>query len=143
MTDFQAPHIPMQWFSGRVLHGDKIGRTIGYPTLNFDASIFEVSTSSDSKNIGELLTRGVYAASIKIDEKHYRGALFFGPRVVKDETHDVVEIYVLDFQNSIYNKEVSFQLKAFIRPNKNFDSLESLQTQIASDIATINSYFSS
>lgn len=117
------------WLEGRVLKGDQTGRTIGFPTINLYPSILDDRIST--------LEKGVHAAWVRIDGKIYKGALYFGPRVVKDETHDVLEIHILDFDKEVYGDTASFQIKEFVRPIMDFESLEELKDQIAKDVASI------
>ena len=92
------------WYQARVLHGEKTGRTIGFPTVNLDPSVIPQDTE-----------KGIYASLVKINGKDYHGVLYFGPRLVKNETHDVLEIHVLEFAEEIYGDEISFTLEKFVR----------------------------
>ncbi len=114
------------WYKRRVLKGEKTGRKIGYPTLNLAPEQF----------VGRL-EFGVYAAKVKHKKKIYKAALFFGPRLVKNENNPVLEIYVLNFKESIYGKIVEFQIHDFIRVNLNFATLSELKKQIEYDIQQI------
>lgn len=115
---------------GLVFHGDKVGRTIGFPTLNLDPTIMDHS-----------VTQGVWAAEVQIREEMYAGALYFGPRTIQNETKDVLEIYVLNFNQEIYGEKVIFVLKKNIRPVLHFTSLEALKNQLQLDISAIKEYF--
>src|SRR5690242_2633767 len=99
-----------------VLKGDQLGRTIGFPTLNLDASIMPKD-----------FQQGIYACTVVIEGKQYKGALYFGPRLVVGETKDVLEIHVLDFSKEIYGKEVEFEIGKYIRPIANFASLQEMK----------------
>ena|SRR3989344_845645 len=112
------------WYQARVLHGEKTGRTIGFPTVNLDPSVIPQDTE-----------KGIYASLVKINGKDYHGVLYFGPRLVKNETHDVLEIHVLEFAEEIYGDEISFTLEKFVRGVKNFASLEELKEAIKLDVA--------
>ncbi len=109
-----------------VLHGDKTGRTINFPTLNLDPLVINPQTKP-----------GVYAAEVFIKKERFLGALYFGPRLVKNETHNVLEIFVLDFDTEIYGEQIQFSLVKFIRPVLDFSSLEELQLQLQKDIAAV------
>ncbi len=122
------------WLEGHVLHGDQTGRTIGFPTINLQTSIIE-------KNMPHL-EKGVHAARVKIHNKEYSGALYFGPRVVKNESNNVLEIFVLDFDQEVYGEKIKFEIVQFVRPIMNFDSLEELKTQIRNDIRSIEQLLS-
>ncbi len=119
------------WYHSPVLHGSKIGRTLGYPTLNLNAGVLPENTAP-----------GVYAAQVKIDGDNpnavLRGALFFGPRLIFNETTNVLEIYLLDFAKEVYNQNASFKLMEFIRPPLPFTSQSDLRAQIDQDILAVS-----
>ena len=94
-----------KWYQGKVLKGEKLGRTLGFPTLNLDSSILSENT-----------LQGAYAAVVKYNDREYKGALYYGPRLVLGETKNVLEIYLLDFRKEIYGKKLQFILKKFLRP---------------------------
>lgn len=111
------------WHQARVLHGEKTGRTIGFPTVNLDPSIIPDHTE-----------KGIYASKVQFGDKEYQGVLYFGPRLVKNETNDVLEIHILDFNEEIYGDEILFTLEGFVRGVKNFASLEELKEAIKLDV---------
>lgn len=115
------------WYESKILTGNKQGRTIGFPTLNLDPLA-----------IPPILKEGVYATLVKHNGSVYKGALFFGPRLMLNETKQALEIYVFDFSKEIYGETVSFQIKDYIREVRNFASLDELKEQIKKDIGTIN-----
>ncbi len=117
------------WLEGHVLHGDQTGRTIGFPTINLDPSIV-------SEKLPDL-EKGVHAAYVKIQNKEYKGALYYGPRVVKQETKDVLEIFVPDFSDEVNGEVVEFEIVQLKRPVMDFDSLEKLKEQIQKDITAV------
>lgn len=114
------------WYKSKVLRGQKLGRTLGFPTVNLDPAIWPKD-----------LPEGVYACLIKYDNKIYRGALYYGPRLVLNETDKVLEIYILDFKKDIYDKIFAWQIKKHLRKAQNFSSLEGLKIQLKKDIEDI------
>lgn len=124
---YSNQYLHAMWYESKVLTGNKQGRTIGFPTLNLDPLA-----------IPPILKEGVYASLVKHNGNIYKGALFFGPRVMLNETHQVLEIYVFDFSKEIYGETVSFQVKDFIREVRNFASMDELKVQIKKDIQEIN-----
>ncbi len=112
------------WHSGKVLHGDQTGRTIGFPTLNLDPHILILSHTKE----------GIYASWVDINEKKYASVLYLGPRLIKGEKNIVLEIHVMDFDEEIYDQVIKFSLEEYIRPIKNFDSLEELKEEIQRDV---------
>ncbi|MCA9372674.1 riboflavin kinase [Candidatus Woesebacteria bacterium] len=119
-----------QHFRATILHGDQHGRTIGFPTINMDPELW----SSEFQP-------GVYASRVTISGETYIGALYFGPRTIKSETKNVLEITLLDFSAEIYDQVVVVEVGDFIRAPIVYEpgsfSEAKLQQQIASDVAQI------
>jgi riboflavin kinase / FMN adenylyltransferase len=107
--------------SGTVIHGEKVGRQIGFPTLNIDSLP------------GGNIAKGVYAGTCSVDDKSYDCIVYFGPRLIFGEQKDCFEAYLYDFDQEIYGKFVSFELFAFTRPPLPFTSLPDLQAQLEKD----------
>ncbi|PIY69089.1 hypothetical protein COY90_02470 [Candidatus Roizmanbacteria bacterium CG_4_10_14_0_8_um_filter_39_9] len=114
------------WHRGTVLQGDKTGRILGYPTVNINPNII----LPGFKN-------GVYSCKVNVLGMLYDGALFYGPRLVKNETNRVLEIHIIGFTGNLYDKKITFQIGEFIRDNIKFKSLEDLRLQIQKDILKI------
>lgn len=112
------------------MSGDQHGRTIGFPTINLDPELWP------SK-----LQPGVYASRVTVAEQTYLGALYFGPRTIKSETTNVLEITLLDFSAEIYDRVVQVEVGDFIRAPIVYEpssfSQAKLQQQIASDVDQI------
>jgi riboflavin kinase/FMN adenylyltransferase len=119
-----------KWYQSRVTHGKKLGRTIGYPTINLD-----------NPELLEEEKEGVYGALVNIDGKIYQGALYYGPRKVLKETTNVIEIFVFDFSKELYDQKVTFSLHAFIRGVMDFADFSLLKKQLESDCDTVKNYF--
>lgn len=115
-----------KWYRSKVQHGSKDGSKLSYPTVNLDVNV-----------LPETLRKGVYASWVKVGEKTYPAAAHFGPRLVKKETKDILEIYILDFSADIYGEEVSFSLEKHIRDAMNFSDFSSLKNQIKLDIEKV------
>ena len=115
------------WFKEKVLPGTKDGRTISFPTLNL----------SPKKFIGQF-KEGVYSCKVKFQKKKYLGVLYIGPRLVKGETHPILEIHVLGFNKEIYGETIEFSFGKFIRGVMNFSSMDELKKQIKKDILYSN-----
>jgi riboflavin kinase/FMN adenylyltransferase len=111
---------------GTVLTGDKTGRTIGFPTINLDPSILPAEHKT-----------GIYASWVSYGGTDYVGALYFGPRLVKNEEKNVLEIHILNFDEEIYDQSIEFEIVKHIRDIKNFDSLEELKMEIDNDVRLI------
>jgi len=114
------------WFvEGRVLEGDKRGRTIGFATANVPLE-------------GVVTPKlGVYAVDVEIEDGphrgRYRGVANLGTRPTFNKRDVLLEVHVFDFSGDIYGAHVRVSFIGFIRPEQKFDGLESLKAQIALD----------
>lgn len=109
-------------FSGKVIHGEKVGRTIGFPTANLDFL----------PRLNEL-ERGVYFGHAHIDEKTYPCLAYFGPRYIFGEEKDNFEVYLYEFNRDLYGKRLFGNLDFFIRSPKKIQGLAALQKQLEDD----------
>jgi riboflavin kinase / FMN adenylyltransferase len=119
-----ATHLLTRPFAirGRVQHGDKLGRTIGYPTANID--------------MGDYLRPryGIYAVRGRLsDGRVLDGAANLGVRPTFDPPKELLEPYFFDFSGDLYGQEIEVELHAFIRPEAKFDNLDALTAQMARD----------
>ncbi len=110
------------WYSAKVIAGKQIGRTLGFPTINLD-----------NPKLLDGQKEGVYVCLVKVAEKIYPSLLYYGPRLILKEKENILEIYILDFDKDIYNQMISFQLKNYIRPVKDFPDLNQFKKQLISD----------
>jgi riboflavin kinase/FMN adenylyltransferase len=110
---------------GEVLHGDKRGRTIGFPTANIA--------------LGRHLepARGVYAVTVRLpDGSEHRGVANIGRRpTVNAGTESRLEVNIFDFDGDLYGAELTVALLAYIREERKFPGLDALKAQIAADAA--------
>jgi hypothetical protein len=109
--------------TGRVGHGIKVGRELGFPTANIRLE----------KKIDK--PYGVYIVSLKIENIKKRGLLYYGPRMTDGLPAEIVcEITVLDFEDDLYEKKMSFKIGKFLRGPLKFSSSEQLKAQIQKDV---------
>ncbi|MBE5883660.1 MAG: bifunctional riboflavin kinase/FAD synthetase [Lachnospiraceae bacterium] len=110
---------------GKVSHGKRIGRTIGFPTVNL---------IPDSNKL--LPPNGVYYSQVCWQGKQYRAISNVGykPTVTEEKTVGV-ESFLYDFEDEIYDENIVVSLLEFRRPEQQFSSLEALQEQLKEDIA--------
>ncbi|QNQ08154.1 bifunctional riboflavin kinase/FAD synthetase [Sphingomonas alpina] len=109
---------------GNVQHGDKLGRTIGYPTANVD--------------MGNYLrpAYGIYAVRGTLpDGRVLNGAANLGIRPTFDPPKELLEPYFFDFSGDLYGQCIEVELIEYLRPEAKFDSLDALTTQMAADCA--------
>ncbi|OKP79066.1 bifunctional riboflavin kinase/FMN adenylyltransferase [Paenibacillus sp. P3E] len=115
---------------GTVVHGEKRGRTIGFPTANVQLEDRYV-----------IPAKGVYAVRVFYKDEVLHGVMNVG---VKPTFHEGVtapsfEVHVFDFAGDIYGQELELELVAFIRPERKFDSIGALIAQIGEDAETAKS----
>lgn len=108
---------------GKVIEGDKRGRTIGFPTANLDISVQHL-----------LPADGVYVGKAYIGGKEYASATNVGTRPTFDGIERRVEAYLLDFSGNIYGQSVDLEFLEFLRGDIRFESVEALIEQIAKDV---------
>jgi riboflavin kinase/FMN adenylyltransferase len=116
---------------GRVAQGDKLGRTLGFPTAN--VKMLRRNTP----------IRGVFAVTMTgIDNREFRGVANVGVRPTIDGDHKVIlETHLFDFNQDIYGRYVSVQFKHKLRHEMRFGSLEELQAQIRTDVIAAKKFF--
>jgi riboflavin kinase / FMN adenylyltransferase len=109
---------------GVVVGGQKLGRTIDYPTINLARSIDQV-----------LPPDGVYVATAQMASGKFGAALSIGTRPTVGGEHRTIEAYLLDYPGeSLYGQSVGLQIHHWLRGEENFPSLEVLKAQIAQDV---------
>ncbi len=109
---------------GVVEHGDKRGRTIGYPTANL--------------SLGNYLRPrfGIYAVRGRLRDGHVlAGAANLGIRPTFDPAKELLEPYFFDFSGDLYEQTIEVELISFLRPEAKFDSIDALKAQMDSDCA--------
>jgi riboflavin kinase / FMN adenylyltransferase len=118
--------------SGTVVHGDKRGRLIGFPTVNLELA-----------DPDKLLPKsGVYSARTTIDGVSMKAMLNIGVRpTVSQDGFRSVEAHILCYEGSLYGKSMRFALENYIREERRFDSLEELKLQLEKDKKTVESYW--
>lgn len=113
-----------------VVHGNKIGRTIGIPTINMELPTEKL-----------LPPNGVYVTRVIIENVSYIGVTNVGSKpTVSDSGNIVVETHIVEFSEDIYNQIVVVEFLDYIRPERKFDSLEELKAQMKKDIAYAKRY---
>ncbi len=116
---------------GQVLHGKKIGRTIGMPTVNL---------IPDENKI--LPPNGVYASKVIVDDKEYLGVSNIGTKPsVGDHFQRGVETYLFDMNQDMYGKTIEVKLYEYERPELKFETIEELSECMHNDILWAKEYF--
>ncbi|WP_026566474.1 bifunctional riboflavin kinase/FAD synthetase [Bacillus sp. UNC41MFS5] len=118
--------------SGIVIHGDKRGRTIGFPTANIDFNDEYIMPPV-----------GVYAVRMKVYSKWYNGVCNIGykPTFNKEAFLPSVEVHLFDFNEDIYGEEVIIEWHLHLRSEQKFSGIEELVAQIERDKQNSLHYF--
>ena len=111
------------FFTGEVFHGDKIGRTIGYPTANLK------STDDEKIALGD----GIYAVYAVVEGKTYKGMMSIGFRPTVNGKVRVTEVNIFDFDKEIYGQIIRVTVKKYLRSEVKFNGLEELKEQLHKD----------
>lgn len=118
----------MQVISGKVLHGEKIGRRLGFPTANLDRRMY----ARQKLNI----RFGVWAGyAFTPDGKKWQAGIVIGP---KDKRNlPKLEAHLVGFSGKLYGQIIRLELRTFMRAYKKFSNLEDLKLQISADLKKI------
>ncbi len=119
-----AAHMLGRPFSvnAEVRHGDKRGRTIGFPTAN-------LALPADIE-----LAFGIYAVrAVTPDGRHHDGVANFGRRPTFDNGAPLLEVHIFDFTGDLYGQRIEVEFHAYLRPELKFDGIDALVAQIAED----------
>ena len=108
-------------FEGKVVHGFKIGKSLGFPTANIELT---------EENIPE---DGVYFVQTTINNSMYYGIMSIGNRPTFGTNAKTIEVHLLDFSGDIYQQTLSIKPLLYIRENKKFDNPDLLKQQLERD----------
>lgn len=117
--------------TGVVVHGDKRGRLLGFPTANIKAPSYSL-----------LPKVGVYVVKIKVTDKWYMGMAQIGYNITFETNRPMtIEVNILDFSDDIYGEQVSVEWLHFLRGEKKFDNVDGLIAQLKQDEQDTREYF--
>lgn len=123
------------FFEGKVVDGNKLGRTIGYPTANLEIE-------NKNKLIPE---NGIYAVTLEIgdysqndgkafvSQSFHNGMMSIGIRPTIEDNRRTIEVNIFDFNKEIYGRIVRVYVKYYLRNEERFDTMEQLKNQIDRD----------
>lgn len=109
--------------TGKVVHGNELGRTIGFPTAN-------IALEDQYKLI---TAAGVYACQVEWKGTIYKGMGNIGYRPTINEGDLTIEVHIFDFDADIYDEEITISFIERIRDEKRFDSMQALRDQLGHD----------
>ena len=111
------------FFEAKVVEGNQLGRTIGYPTANLHV-----------ENPEKLIPgNGVYAVEIEVGAQFFKGMMNIGFRPTVDGSKMVIEVNIFDFNRNIYHAAVRVYVKYFLRAEQKFNGLDALKAQLGQD----------
>lgn len=108
--------------SGEVVHGKKLGRTIGYPTANISVNPMKF-----------LPKKGAYIVDVFVKNNQFRGMLSIGTNPTVDGKSLSTEVYILDFNGDIYGEAISVNFRKFLHDEIKFDGLQQLIERLDED----------
>lgn len=111
------------FITGKVIRGDQLGRTLGYPTANLMVEEHYKLIPSD----------GIYAVKIKVEGMEYNGMAYIGHRPTVNGMTRNIEVNIFDFSHDIYNKQLRMEFLHFVREDIRFASLDELVVQLGKD----------
>lgn len=120
-------HYPV---TGTVTDGKKIGRTIGYPTANLEVEKLKL-----------LPKKGAYIVDVFIDDMQHKGMLSIGTNPTVNGKNLTVEVYILDFNEDIYGKEITVHFRDFLHDEIKFEGLEKLIERLDEDKRLTEAFF--
>ncbi len=114
------------WYRLPVVHGNKIGHTLSFPTIN--------QIIPETNIIPKF---GVYKSFVSIDGRNYRSITNIGIKPTVEDRRDgtgaVMETHIIGFDGDLYGQNISVSLISYLRPERKFASLQELKAQIAAD----------
>lgn len=118
--------------TGKVIHGDNYGKTLGFPTANLDRRDF---TRRNLK-----IRFGVWSGTgevrgKRLEVREYKAGIVIGP--IDKQGLPKIEAHLIDFKGNLYGKKITISLKKFLRPFKKFKTLEQLKLQIRKDLVKV------
>lgn len=115
--------------SGKIVHGKKIGRTIGFPTANIEVHKEKL-----------LPKKGAYIVEVWLRGKFYKGMLSVGTNPTVGGNKMSVEVYILDFHRDIYGEYIEVKFRDFLHEEIKFESIEKLMERLDEDKKLTENY---
>jgi len=106
---------------GEVIHGDKRGRALGWPTANVELGPYQRPAY------------GIYAVRVRHDGEEYDGVASLGVRPMFDPPRELLEAVLFGFDGDLYGRTIEVALLHYLRAERKFDGIEALKRQMAKD----------
>ena len=123
------------FFEGKVVEGNKLGRSIGYPTANLELT--------DANKL--VPANGIYVVEVKVNDGvpgTLKGMMSIGIRPTIGDSKRTIEVNIFEFDRDIYGKTMRVYVKKYLREEKKFPGLEELKEEISKDKVKALAYFS-
>lgn len=114
---------------GRVIDGQHLGRTLGFPTVNQEIPANKI-----------LIKNGVYLTRVKLGRAVKYGIANIGMRPTVDGKAPICETHILDFDGNLYGKQITVEFLEFLRSERKFNSLDELSAQVKKDIESVKNF---
>jgi len=111
--------------TGMVVSGDRIGRTLGYPTANIEIDTRYKLIPPD----------GIYAVTVRVGHSNFQGMLYIGYRPTIAGVRRNIEVNIFDFDENIYGETITVHFHKMLRGDKKFPDMEAMKIQLANDKA--------
>ncbi len=135
------------FFEGIVTEGDKIGRTLGYPTANLKITndnklvpgngVYAVTVFFGNRDKSFAVSRGSLESSIngnrKLKIQNWNGMMNIGYRPTIGGIKEMIEVNIFDFNKNIYGEIMKVIIRKYLRPEQKFESLQKLKDQLLKD----------
>lgn len=109
--------------TGNVVHGNKIGMELGFPTANI--------LPYEIKKL--IPAQGIYAARVKLHDNIFDGMVYIGERPTLNLNQPIIEVNIFDFNQEIYGKDLKLFFIEYVRDDERFSSIDELKGKIADD----------
>lgn len=119
--------------NGNVVNGKQLGGKIGYPTANIDIQ----------EQYKLIPKTGVYVVKSFIENRTVFGMMNIGTRPTVNGNHQTIEVHFFDFNQNLYDKNITVELIYFLRDEQKFNSIDSLVLQLKQDEETARAYIKS
>jgi riboflavin kinase / FMN adenylyltransferase len=119
------------FFSGTIVQGKQLGRTIGFKTANLQVQ----------NSLKLIPGNGVYVVSVQWKNRTMQGMMNIGTRPTVDGMNRVIEVHILNFDEEIYGEELTITILSRLRNEQKFNGLDALKEQLEKDRQATATYF--
>ncbi|HEY8444048.1 MAG TPA: bifunctional riboflavin kinase/FAD synthetase [Clostridia bacterium] len=118
------------YMRGRVAKGNGCGKSLGFPTINFDINLDKI-----------LPRKGVYITKTIVDGKSYISITNVGDRPTFSDNRETIETHILGLEENLYNRDIKIEFYDYLRPISKFENIERLTERLKLDVKAAQDYF--